>query len=560
MRRFWALIAVAAAAFAADPAAAPARTGPSLVVVIVVDQLPAGTLERRRELLTGGLARLLAEGRSFTRCAHDHALTETAPGHAALISGLSPRDNGIILNEWFDAASHREVYCVGDEGPGGKPNFDDPVSSPVSPDHLKGETLSDLLKRSDPLSKVFSVSGKDRSAIIAGGHHPDGAFWYSRASGGFTSNPSLVGSLPSYGEDFWGNTAASRKFLASHMPEQWTYPQRRAAAADDDPHERDLYSRVAPHPVLAAGWGSPGPHEWHKGMGDQVFSSPWVDWLTLALGRRILEAESLGGDEHPDLLVVALSGADSIGHLYGPESQEYLDELIRLDAWLGEFMTAAEKSARRAGGVLFALSSDHGVLPLPERVAGARRIDKAALLKRIEAALQERFGAAAQGPFIAGEQSGHLYLDRAKLAALGMTPDEAAEQAKGALAGFPELARVYTAAELTAAPPTVQDPFLRLYRASYDAQRGGDLIVQPCEKCVYGTRPEGTTHGSPYEYDRGVPMILMGRGIDPGADASQCRTVDLAPTIAGLLGLDFETPRDGAPLTLRKVDSGARRK
>ena len=98
--------------------------------------------------------------------------------------------------------------------------------------------------------------------------------------------------------------------------------------------------------------------------------TPWLDWLTLELADRIVEERHLGADDAPDLLVIALSATDTIGHRYGPGSQEHLDHLLRLDAWLGDFMRKTEGSVAKSGRtVLFALSADHGVLPLPERLA-----------------------------------------------------------------------------------------------------------------------------------------------------------------------------------------------
>ncbi len=236
------------------------------------------------------------------------------------------------------------------------------------------------------------------------------------------------------------------------------------------------------------------------------------------------------------------------GTSYGPGSQEYLDALIRLDGWLDDFMREAERRAEKTGGVLFALSADHGVLPLPETIPGARRIDARDLRRRLRDALVASIGKEDARDLVAAEKSGNVYFDPDALEKLGMTADQAADAARRAFSGFWEIARVFKASEL--APSSAGDTFLDLQRHSFDPERSGDLVLQPCEKCLVASSGAGTSHGSPYEYDRRVPLILMGPGIPAGEDDGQCRTVDLVPTIAHLLGITFDQPRDGRPLEL----------
>jgi len=531
----------------ATAAPAPANGPPSLVVVFVLDMAPPGVLDRAEPLLTGGLGRMLRSGRRYTQCRHDHAGTETGPGHATLLSGLYPSHSGIILNDWYDRATKSDVYCAGDSGPGARPDFDDPASHPIGPGNLRGENLADLVKRKIPGAKVYAVAGKDRAAVLMGGHHPDGAFWHSRSSGWMTSNPSLIAALPSWGAAFWGDTGRGVPYTEG-IPDQWTYPLRPGARADDYPYENAVFSRVSPHPLLEP---TPTGDKATATIVNRIIFSPWWNWPIIGLSRRILEAESLGADAAPDLLLVGLSATDSVGHHYGPDSQEYLDTLIRVDGWMDDLMRDARSRAEAEGrgGVLFALSGDHGVLPLPETIPGARRIDAWNLRSRMRDALASAIGKEGAQDLIASVNSGNIYFDGEVLARLDMTADQAAEAARRAFSGFWEIARVYKASDL--AGSSTGDQFLDLQRHSFDAERGGDVVVQPCDRCLVTSSGGGTSHGSPYDYDRHVPMILMGDGIEPGEDDRECHTVDLAPTIAELLGISFDTPRDGRSLAPR---------
>lgn len=541
------------------PAASRVSAPPSLIVVFVADQLPAGTLERLHDQLTGGYRRFLDEGLRYTECRHAHALTSTGPGHATLLSGLDPRTSGIILNDWYDRDAHRESYCVGDYSETAKPGFDG--GQAVSPANLQGESLGDLIKRVSPSSKVYAVAGKDRAAILTGGHRSDGSFWYSARTGGYTSNPSIVAQLPAWGGAFWGGDVTSTLLYQNGIPAEWAYPVRPGASPDDYPFEGSAFSRVSPHPLMRVESGDVKPEERVKTVAKRILYSPWLDWLTLQLAARIVDEARLGADAAPDLLVVGLTSSDIVGHTYGPDSQEYLDLLLRVDGWVGEFMRHAEQQVAAKGGhggVLFALSADHGVLPLPERVEGGRRIDGPGLERRIEAAIAARLKTDSsddQSRVIEAIKDGHVYFDRRTLEKLDVPLDRAVEEARRALSGFWEIQRTYRGVDLAAATDPAGDPFLDRFHRSWNQQRGGDLVLQFCEKCLVITAATGTDHGSPYDYDQRVPMMLLGPGIRPAPKTGACSTVDLAPTLAGLLQMMFETPRDGRDLlTPGKVD------
>ena len=61
-------------------------------------------------------------------------------------------------------------------------------------------------------------------------------------------------------------------------------------------------------------------------------------------------------------------------------------------------------------------------------------------------------------------------------------------------------------------------------------------------------RELGSGHGTPYWYDRNVPILFYGPGVRPGRDATRVATVDFAPTLARLLGIPFPEDVDGRPL------------
>lgn len=57
------------------------------------------------------------------------------------------------------------------------------------------------------------------------------------------------------------------------------------------------------------------------------------------------------------------------------------------------------------------------------------------------------------------------------------------------------------------------------------------------------------THGMPHDADANVPVLFWGWGVRPGQYADEVRTVDLAPTLAAILGIAPTEKLDGMVLT-----------
>src|SRR6266581_1688002 len=164
----------------------PAPARPKLVVVITVDQLRADYLDRWKSQLTGGLFQLVTEGAVFADGYQDHAVTETAPGHSTILSGLWPAHTGIIRN--VEGVQDSLAPLLGTTGPG------------ASPRRFRGTTLVDWLKASDPTARVLSVSRKDRGAILPIGQSKQQVFWYQ--SGLFTTSRYYADTLPTWVQGF----------------------------------------------------------------------------------------------------------------------------------------------------------------------------------------------------------------------------------------------------------------------------------------------------------------------------------------------------------------------
>ncbi len=510
-----------------------------LVLLLMVDQLPYEYLERFSPLLEGGLKRLAEEGVVFTDAHQAHASTSTGPGHATVSTGSYPRHSGIIGNSWFDRSRNDTVNCVQDDASGilrsGRADPPRPGPSGRSPRHLLVSSLGDWLKERDSRSRAFGVSRKDRGAILPAGLKADGAFWYDSDTGEFVSSQYYFQKLPAWVDAFMAERLPDRFFGKVWEPLPVTpemYQKLEILPAD-----RGWFESSFPYSL---GGTSLSPNSaFYSSFG----STPWMDWYMLRFAERLVEEERLGQGEAVDLLGLSFSVLDSVGHTYGPNSPEVLDCVLRLDRTLAELFEFLDRSVGLER-VLIAFTADHGVVPLPEyRRAqgkeGARRTTEDTLcVQRAGSRFFERFG---QDDWLL---SG-TYFNYETLGRKNVRRQDVETELARLLGTCPNVERVWTRTQLEREPEAASsDHFFQLYWRNFHADRSGDLFVQP-RKYYLGGTGTGTSHGSPYRYDTHVPIIFWNPGFEPALVSETAATVDIAPTLASVLGLQPPDELDG---------------
>ena len=501
---------------------------PRLAVVIVVDQLRPDYLTRFSELYAGGFKTLLDNGANFTNAAYRHASTHTAAGHASVSTGLHPSAHGMIGNSWYDPTQDAVVNCVADDayaavgGPGER----------ASPRPLLADTLGDLLKRKHGGSKVYAFSSKDRSALMLAGRGADGAFWYSEECGCFVTSSYYENGMPQ-----WLAAFNATRPTAEYAGKVW----KRFLA------DRSLYEKLAREdafPTEADGKAVTFPHALpQEDIATRIQMTPFDDELTLQAALTALDSGELGTDGEPDLLAVGFSATDRIGHLYGPYSQEAMDQNLRLDRLLADLLAAID---RRVGieKTVVALTADHGVPPLVEemqrRGAAASRVNSDEFWQRARDALKQHFPAA---PDLVAYAGGNRLYWRLPAFRNGAVERAAAEKfLVERLLRHPLVAGVYTASELANASDRAPE-MTRLFANAYFQRRSPHLIVH-FNEFVYPRNAFGTAHGTAYPYDREVPVLLYGAGIRPGNSERPAGPEDIAPTLAKMLRLKMAQEPD----------------
>jgi hypothetical protein len=486
-------------------------------------------LDRFAPLFREGFKRLREDGAVFSNARYRHASTETGPGHAVLGSGRHGRDTGIVANSWYDRLSRRMVNVV-----------DDPVSAPVpgpgraaSPASFVGFSLGDLLKKASPGSRVVGVAMKDRAAILMTGHRADAAYWYEPAVGAFGTSTYYMRELPA-----WLKAWDAARPVDALFGRIWTRLlrddelYRRLAGEDDVRGEWDGKDTTFPHRIRG---GAPPDPEFY----DEVRRTPFIDELTLDVALRAMEAHDLGTDEATDLLAVGFSATDVIGHTYGPDSQEIMDQLLRLDRLVGRLLEAAAARAG-SGRLLVVLSSDHGAMPLVERLKArgveARRASPHELQRAVEKALALRFPKARD--LIAAFEAPNVYLDLASLERQGLERAQVEGVVEEALLASGIVQRVYTRSRLLEEAPA-DDPDLPLFRNTFFEPRSPHLLSRLKPYVYLDDYVGGTGHGTAEDYDRHVPVVFLGPPITAGRYEAPCGPEDIVPTLANFLGLDY---------------------
>ncbi|NLS25901.1 Alkaline phosphatase PhoK [Sphingomonas sp. S2M10] len=532
-----ALALAASPALAQQSAPAPAvpATPPKLVVVISVDQFSADLFAEYRAQFTGGFARLMA-GAVFPSGYQSHAATETCPGHSTILTGDHPARTGIIANDWISFAAPRAdktVYCAEDESvPGSDSNH-----YTVSDKHLKVPTLGEWMKQADPQSRVVSVAGKDRAAVMMGGHKVDELWWWDGKA--FVS--------------YAGRTAPE---AVTRINAATTARIAEAQPALDLPAFCAPRSRAIP----LGGNKTVGDGRFARAAGDgRAFRvSPEFDDAVLALGAKLATDMKLGQQGHTDLLILGASATDYVGHSYGTEGSEMCLQLLSLDQTLGRLFDALDRT-----GVDYqvVLTADHGGHDLPERhrehaAPTEQRITADVTTTSISRALAGKLGLT--GPVLVGGPAGDVYVSpsvpQAKRAAV------LAEAVKLYTAN-PQVQAVFTRAQIEATPIVHTPPetwsLIERARASYDAQRSGDLIVALKPRVTPILDPVGgyvATHGSFWDYDRRVPILFWRKGMTGFEQPLSVETIDIAPTLAALIKVPVPVAIDGRCLDL---DAGA---
>ncbi len=481
---------------------------PKLVVVLVIDQFRADYLTRfEKNFLPaqsgsklGGFNYLMGKSAYFPFAKYDILQSMTCPGHATILTGSYPYQNGISLNDWYDRNEKRSVYCVEDKDYG------------LSPRKLNGTTVSDEMKNAGFHSKVISIALKDRAAIMLGGHRADAAFWFH--------------------DDF--NWESSKYYFSDGKIPQWL-----------EKYNLELQKQKGLKYIFSASGKGSGMSELSPEFSRETtygskesLEYPFGVKLTTDLAIRALKEYKLGLNDSTDFLTISYSSHDILGHDTSSNNREMEELTLAEDKSLSELINAVQTQTKtHFKDVVFVLTGDHGVSPNVKYLVDAKVdsgfIDSPQLMVDINQKLEAKYGKV-ENNWLMKAQSFNFYINIKAAAQKKVAVGEIEEIVKSELLRAPGVAAVFSKSDYfsKSLPPGQHE---RQIMKTFNPLTNGDVILIP--KSFYMEAGHSSTHMTGYNYDRTVPLLILAKNMKPGVYAQSAEVVDLAPTLSFLLGI-----------------------
>lgn len=530
------------AVFLSSALSSQTTKSPKLVVGIVVDQMVYDYLYRYQDRFSKkGFRLMMDKGANCKNTLYNYVPTYTGPGHASIYTGTTPKNHGIVANEWYDRNIQEVVNCVTDS------NYfsvgTESSDGMRSPKTLKCMTITDQLKLTYPDAKVFSASLKDRSAILPGGHLSNGSYWYDYVTGNFVTSEFYKPDLPVWVKEFNNNG-----YPETVMTQTWntlfpiaTYT---ASGPDDSPYEALLPTKKSPT----------FPYDFQEITGGKMnyslfTTTPWANTYLTDFVISSLKNENLGDGGATDFLCISYSTPDIAGHAFGPQSVEIEDMYLRLDLEIARLIKEVQKQVGR--DCVFFLTADHAVVPVPQLLLDKKLPGGYAFfaepLKKLHQDIKETFGT----DFLSVEENNNLYLDNELMEFMEVNRSDVENFVVSEVQKWEGVKRAFTSKDLSG--NRVGDVYAEMIKNGYDAQRSGNVIfmLEPgfLPKSTDSERSrKGTSHGSAYTYDTHVPLLWYGKDIPAKAIYSKVEIVDIVPTLVQLLNLQYPNCTSGQPI------------
>jgi predicted AlkP superfamily pyrophosphatase or phosphodiesterase len=493
---------------------------PKLVVVIVIDQFRGDYLERyRNQFGDAGFRLLLDHGAYFSNCNYNYANTRTAPGHATLFTGAYSNGHGIVGNEWWEPSKKQMVTSVEDDNTKLVGIAGDKTGA--SPHNLLSDTLGDELKLSTQgKARVFAVSLKDRASVLPGGFAADAAYWIDPASGAWVTSTYYRNDLSKWVQDF-NSTRPAKYWDREWKDAQGTVLRSTARRKSKDGPDAGFYEVVGP--------------------------TSFANEYELEFAEELITHENVGRGPATDLLSVSLSPNDILGHQVGPDSPQMLQMALDLDRELADFFAFLGHQIGLAN-VWIALSADHGVSWLPDAVKKLRipaaNLDSKKIEAQLNSVITTKFSPGRSAAYVKLDYP-MAWLDQDAFTSSHVREHDA-EVAVGEAMKQAGMREYYTKSQL--AEGEISNTALRRkYLNSYSPEGSWYVMGVPD---IYTVGPaKGTDHASPYNYDTHVPLAFYGVPFQTGTYRTPTEPIDLAATLASLLGINAPTHAVGRVLT-----------
>ncbi len=510
-----------------------------LVVGIVVDQMRNDYIDRFwNRYSEDGFKRLVNEGYRFKNGHFNYVPTYTGPGHASVFTGTSPMNHGIIGNDWYDKTKDKSVYCAGDPELTSVGTMDD--AGKMSPHRMQVTTISDENRLATQMrGKTIGIALKDRGAILPAGHTANAAYWFhGKKEGKWITSSYYMDALPDWVMAF-NNSGKAQSYLKvwDTMYPIDSYIESGSDLNDFEGGFKGKETATFPYDInkLKA----------ENGDYDILKAIAYGNDLTTDFAMAAIEGEKLGKNTDTDFLTLSYSSTDYVGHNFGVNSKEIEDTYLRLDKNLADLLQFLDQTVGKDNYIVF-LTADHAAVEVPAYLESVKipagYFDSKGFRTKVQNFVEEKFG---NKKLVANISNDQVFFNYNLLDSMKIELSELQQKLAAYILSQDKIFRVYTRDQIVNG--AYSKGMEALIKNGFNHKRSGD-VVYIMEPSIISYSRTGSTHGSSYIYDTHVPMLFYGKGIKQGSTSRRSEIVDIAPTIATLLGISFPNATTGQPL------------
>ena len=512
---------------------------PKLVVGIVVDQMRNDYIDRFwNKYGDDGFKRLVNNGYRFKNAHFNYVPTYTGPGHASVYTGTTPAIHGIVGNNWYDKTLDTSVYCAEDTTVESVGTLDN--AGMMSPHRMTVTTIADENRLATQMrGKTIGIALKDRGAILPAGHTANAAFWFhGKDEGRWISSNFYMDNLPQWVVDFNNSGTAESYFKTWNT----LYPIETYVESGSDMNKFEGGYKGKESATF--------PYDLQKLRADNnnfelLKAVAFGNDLTTDFAIAAIEGEKLGQRDVTDFMTLSYSSTDYVGHNFGVNSKEIQDTYLRLDKNIAELLEYLDKTVGKDEYIVF-LTADHAAVDVPAYLDSlkipAGYFDSRSFRNNIDSLVQKEYG---NKKLIKNISNNQLFFNHQLLDEMNINIDDFQKKLATYIMEQDNIYRVYTREQiLNGAYTKGMDA---LIKNGFNHKRSGDLIYVLDPAFISYSRT-GSTHGSSYMYDTHVPILFYGKGVKSGSSSRRSEIVDIAPTIAVMLGISFPSGTTGEPL------------
>lgn len=515
------------------------QTQPKLIVGIVVDQMRYDYLTRFYDKYgEGGFKRMMNEGFNCQNNHFNYVPTYTAPGHTSVYTGTTPKYHGIIGNDWYDKEIKKSVYCAGDDNVQSVGTTD--KAGKMSPHRMKTTTFADENRLFTQMrGKTIGIALKDRGAILPAGHTANAAYWFhGKDEGRWITSTFYMNELPKWVQDFNSSNQANSYFKEwNTLYDISTYIESAADQNDFEGGFKGKETVTFPYDLAAL--------KDKNGGFELLKATPYGNSLTTDFALAAIDGEALGKDNSTDVLTVSYSSPDYVGHNFGVSSKEVQDTYLRLDKDLERLFKGLDAKVGKGNYTVF-LTADHAAVEVPSYLSSlkipAGYFDGKAFREQLNAFLKATYKA---DDLIENFSNNQIFLNRAKIFEMGLKLQDVQQAIVNEIIAYKHIDKAYTGMSMTQA--SFSTGIEELVQNGYNQKRSGDVIYV-YDPSVMSYSLTGSSHGTSFNYDTHVPLLLFGKGIKHGKTLKKTSITDIAPTMSAVLGISFPNGATGQPL------------